>query len=98
VEIALEQYVSIMIGGLMLWLATAAWRLRKKRAIPGPAAAATFDELLSKDRRAAVQIILEERTGERDPEDRDGNLPDLEQPPSRGSVGLEDRARPTTTN
>ena len=61
--------------------------LRKKRAIPGPAAAATIEELLSKDRRAAVQIILEERTGEHDAEDRDGNLPDLEQPTSRGSVG-----------
>jgi hypothetical protein len=32
--------------------------------------------ILSQDRRAAVQIILEERTGERDPEDRDGTLPD----------------------
>jgi hypothetical protein len=47
---------------------------------------ATMHELLSKDRRAAVQIILEERTGERDPEDRDGNVPDLEQPTSRGPV------------
>ena len=82
--IALEQYVSIIIGGLMLWLAIAAWRLRKKRAAPGPAAVATMNELLSQDRRAAVQIILEERTGERDPEDRDGNLPELEQPTSRG--------------
>jgi hypothetical protein len=39
-------------------------------------------EMLIQDRRAAVEIILEERTGERDPEDRDGNLPDLE-PPTR---------------
>jgi hypothetical protein len=30
--------------------------------------------------RAVVEIIIEERTGERDPEDRDGNLPDLETP------------------
>ena len=82
--IALEQYVSIIIGGLMLWLAIGAWRLRKKRAVPGPAAAAMMNEILSEDRRAAVEIILEERTGERDPEDRDGNLPDLDQPTSRG--------------
>jgi hypothetical protein len=34
-------------------------------------------ELLDDRRRAAIEIILEERTGERDVEDRDGNLPDL---------------------
>jgi hypothetical protein len=37
-------------------------------------------EILNDDRRAAVEIILEERAAERDPEDRDGNLPDLEAP------------------
>jgi hypothetical protein len=79
----LEQYVSIIIGILMLWLAIGAWRLRKKRSTPGPAAAAMMNEILNDDRRAAVEIILEERTGERDPEHRDGNLPDLEHPTRR---------------
>jgi hypothetical protein len=36
------------------------------------------------DRRAATEIILEERIGERDPEDRDGNLPELERPKRDG--------------
>jgi hypothetical protein len=37
-------------------------------------------DLLNQDRRAAVEVIVEERAAERDPEDRDGNLPDLENP------------------
>jgi hypothetical protein len=46
----------------------------------GPGAAGAIDELLTDQRRAAIEIIVEERTGERDPEDKDGNLPDLESP------------------
>jgi hypothetical protein len=38
-------------------------------------------EILTDDRRAAVEIILEERAGARDPEHRNGNLPDLQRPP-----------------
>jgi hypothetical protein len=72
----MDRYISIVVGGLLVWLAIGAWRLRKKRVTPGPAAAAMMNGMLSQDRRAAVQIILEERTGERDPEDRDGTLPD----------------------
>jgi hypothetical protein len=34
--------------------------------------------VLNDERRAAIEIIVEEKTGFRDPEDRDGNLPDLE--------------------
>ena len=66
----------------MIWLVIAAWRLRRKRAVPGPAAAAMVHEMLDAEKRAAIQIILEERTGQRDPEDRDGNLPELERPES----------------
>jgi hypothetical protein len=62
---------------LLLALAVGAWRLRRKRASIGPGAAGAFYELLNDDRRAAVEIIVEERTGYRDPEDRDGDLPQL---------------------
>jgi hypothetical protein len=70
-----ERYLSGIIVLLVLWLAIGAWRLRKKRVTPGPAAAAMMNELLNDDRRAAVQIILEERAAARDPEHRDDSLP-----------------------
>jgi hypothetical protein len=58
------------------------WKIRRKRVSIGPAAMGSMEELLDDRRRAAIEIIIEERTGERDPEDRDGNLPDLESPPT----------------
>jgi hypothetical protein len=36
--------------------------------------------LLNEDKRRAIQIIVEERAEERDPETADGNLPELESP------------------
>jgi len=44
----------------------------------GPGAAGAVYELLNEDKRNAVEIIVEEKTGERDPEDKDGDLPQLE--------------------
>ena len=40
----------------------------------------SMEMLFDDQRRAAVEVILEERTGERDPEDKDGNLPQLQHP------------------
>jgi len=74
-----ESYISLGIWAVMLLLIVGVW-VRRRHARIGPAAAATMHEMLSEDRRAAVENILEERTGERDPEDRDGNLPDLVDP------------------
>ena len=65
---------------LIVWLVVGAWRLRRKRVTIGPGAAGAMYDLLDDRRRAAIEIIVEERTGERDPEDRDGNLPELEHP------------------
>ena len=42
-------------------------------------AGAIYD-LLNEDRRKALEIIVEQRAEARDPEDKDGNLPDLERP------------------
>ena len=36
--------------------------------------------LLNEDKRNAIEIIVEEKAEARDPEDADGNLPDLERP------------------
>ena len=60
-----------------VFLIIGAWRLRRRSVTVGPAAGAMMTELLDDRRRAAIEIILEERTGEREVEDRDGNLPDL---------------------
>ena len=35
--------------------------------------------------RAAIEVIQEERTAHRDPEDRDGDLPQLEGPPANSN-------------
>ena len=60
-----------------LFLVIGAWRLQRRSVTVGPAAGAMMTELMDDRRRAAVEIIIEERTGERDVEDRDGHLPEL---------------------
>jgi hypothetical protein len=62
-----------------LLLARRRWR-RGPRPRPGPGTVGTVYDWLNEDKRHAVEIIVEERAGARDPEDRDGNLPELEQP------------------
>lgn len=75
----MDQYISLGLWAVAMAFIVVVW-FRRRRARIGPAAAATLHEMLSEDRRAAVEIILEERAAERDPEDRDGNLPDLANP------------------
>ena len=55
-------------------------RQRRRRGHVGSAAAGSVYDMLNEDKRNAVEIVVEERAGARDPEDRDGNLPDLENP------------------
>ncbi len=55
-------------------------RQRRRRGRVGSAAIGSVYDMLNEDKRNAVEIVVEERAGERDPEDRDGNLPDLENP------------------
>jgi hypothetical protein len=55
-------------------------RRRGRRFRPGPGTAGTVYDWLNEDKRKAVEIIVEERAGARDPEHRDGNLPELESP------------------
>ena len=46
----------------------------------GPGASGAMYDLLNQDKRNAIELIVEEKAGARDPEDADGNLPDLEKP------------------
>jgi hypothetical protein len=55
-------------------------RQRRRRRRVGAGAAGSVYDLLNEDKRRSVEIIVEERAAARDPEDKDGNLPDLEDP------------------
>jgi hypothetical protein len=46
----------------------------------GQAGTGAIYDMLNEDKRHAVEIILEEKAEARDPEDKDGNLPDLANP------------------
>ena len=46
----------------------------------GPGVSGAVYDLLNQDKRNAIELIVEDKAGARDPEDADGNLPDLEQP------------------
>lgn len=74
---------ALLIIGVIWWRATASRAGNANgRAMGGvgSAAAGTIYDMLNEEKRNAIEVIVEERAGERDPEDRDGNLPDLEHP------------------
>lgn len=53
-------------GVFFLLIALIGWRLRQRRGRIGPAAVGSMYDVLNEDRRKAVEIIVEEKTGERD--------------------------------
>jgi hypothetical protein len=70
---------------VLLMLAVRRARGQRRRGGVGSAAAGTVYDWLNEDKRNAVEIIVEERAAARDPEDRDGHLPDLAGRPTRAS-------------
>jgi hypothetical protein len=72
----------------VIWLAAIALLVRisvvmrrtRRRGGVGTAAAGAVYDWLNEDKRRAIEIIVEERAEARDPEDKDGNLPDLVSP------------------
>jgi len=65
---------------VLLVFAVRKTRGQRRRGGVGTAAAGIVYDLLNEDKRNAVEIIVEERAAARDPEDKDGNLPDLAKP------------------
>jgi len=70
-----------------LWLVVRIWKRtrgpvgkRPRRRYGGAMTAGAIYDLLNEDRRKALEIIVEQRAEARDPEDKDGNLPELEDP------------------
>jgi MYXO-CTERM domain-containing protein len=55
-------------------------RQRRRRGRIGGGAAGSVYDWLNQDKRKAVEIVVEGRAEATDPEDRDGNLPELEHP------------------
>jgi hypothetical protein len=51
-----------------------------RRGGPGPGASGAVYDLLNEEKRKAIEIIVEQRAEARDPEDKDGDLPQLEDP------------------
>ena len=65
---------------LLLILAVAKIRRQRRTGGVGTGAAGIVYDMLNEDKRNAVEIIVEQRAEARDPEDKDGNLPDLANP------------------
>ena len=79
----MSTYLLTVYWILILWLIVGVWRLTRRgrgRLTPGPALLDSMDLLFDDTRRAAIEVIAEERTGYRDPEDKDGDLPQLSGP------------------
>jgi hypothetical protein len=66
----------VIVGGVVL-LFVKGGRPGRRSGI-GTAAVGSVYDMLNEDRRKAVEIIVEERAEARDPETKDGNMPDLE--------------------
>jgi hypothetical protein len=72
--------VILFVFFIVVILRTRRRRRSTGRFAPGAGAMGTVYDLLNQDRRNAIEIIVEEKAEARDPEDADGNLPDLERP------------------
>jgi len=65
----------VIVGGVVL-LFVKGGRPGRRSGI-GTAAVGSVYDMLNEDKRKAVEIIVEERADARDPEHKDGNLPEL---------------------
>jgi hypothetical protein len=70
----------VLLVFVVVLVSTVFRKRRRGRGGPGPGAMGAVYGLLNEDKRNAIEIIVEEKAGARDPEDADGNLPDLEAP------------------
>jgi hypothetical protein len=73
----------VIVGGVVL-LFVKGGRPGRRSGI-GTAAVGSMYDLLNEDKRRAVEIIVEERAEARDPEHKDGNLPEFEHGDRRDS-------------
>jgi hypothetical protein len=74
---AFEGIAGIVIFALIAVVAIRRVVTRRGRSSIGPGAAGSVYDWMNQDKREALAIVVEERAEARDPEDADGNLPDL---------------------
>ena len=72
-----------LIAAVFLIIAVRKMRRTRGRLGVGSAAAGATYDMLNEDKRRAIEIIVEEKAEARDPEDKDGDLPQLEDPRRR---------------
>jgi hypothetical protein len=72
-----------LIVVIFLIIAVRKTRRTRGRLGVGTAVAGAMYDMLNEDKRRAVEIIVEEKAEARDPEDKDGDLPQLEDPRRR---------------
>ena len=68
---------------ILIFVVAVFFKARRRGArqpMPGAGAYGAIYDLLNQDKRNAIELIVEDKAGARDPEDADGNLPDLEKP------------------
>jgi hypothetical protein len=68
---------------ILFFAAVVSVRRRRRGGGPGPGTSGAVYDMLNEDKRKAIEIIVEEKAEERDPETADGNLPELESPRRR---------------
>jgi hypothetical protein len=75
-------WLAVIVGAVVLFAAISGGSGggRSGGLRPGPGTVGTVYDWLNEDKRKAVELIVEQRAEARDPEDKDGNLPDLEDP------------------
>jgi hypothetical protein len=71
---AFEGIAGIVIFALIAAVAIRRVFTRRGRSSLGPGAAGSVYDMLNKDKREALEIVLEERAEARDPEDAEDNL------------------------
>jgi hypothetical protein len=72
-----------LIAVVFLVIAVRKTRRTRGRLGVGAGGAGAVYDMLNEDKRRAIEIIVEEKAEARDPEDKDGDLPQLEDPRRR---------------
>ena len=80
----IEALIWIVVIGVVVLLFAKGGRPGRRSGI-GTAAVGSMYDMLNEDKRKAIEIIVEERAEARDPEHKDGNLPELEHKERRDS-------------